>query len=851
MKIFKFFILSFVALIACSGALFATGPEAPLQVQVNFAYISTVTVTFLPVSGSGISYRIYTSTDNEATFIPIATTTALSYTFNYLCPAPPKPVVTYFTTAVSTYAITFGWTPAADPAQTNLYVRVSASSTVDGEGPLSDNAPSVTLAPQIASYNIFSPDDNNFVGNVSGRSFSTASNSSIHLLPNIAFDFFLQSVANDGQAIAKSDVHYFHTLAAQVAFSSITVTTSWNETDGLNNTVRLYTPHGSPNPNNSTSNTDYAVAVTNDKDLTQLWLTGDGTADSAPHWITSDTRNQSNNIPYTQWLHRALIKNTTYYYDVYARNRDGVINWLYQRSSTTTLDITLPQISSLSCIISSYPVVRTILTNESANALNPVFNWRLDVSSFTITAFQIAWSTQYVSGVSASTWSVILQPSYFNQVNISSNAYYSWTASTSSVAYIDPTTAQLYYVKIRAKDKSYTSLPLEFTYRFNPDHIAPAVLDSKVGVSLGALFNGTYYGLPLNGSITIPFSEAMSTTSLLGAGNVELIYLGSASGVSANTNIPLSPSNILYSPPGQSDASMVITAPLAGNSIYRVIVTTNCTDLVGNPMAAAYQKDFHTVIASTTVDTTIFISKTPKEQALITIPANTIALNSFVIYTSNPETTPITAAAGSITNANGKLSDQSALWYFECDLYGPNYAHLSTDLPNPVTISMSYADDDNDGFVDGTKILADKLTIWTLNEDRSYWMKTLSTVDKRNKLVRTTVSHLSTFALMGALSLAIADVKVFPTPWAPESGKPQLGNLTDGITFTGMPQYGDLYIYTIKGELVRHISIANPYSLFIQWNGKNDDGSNVASGVYLWEVKSSEASKTGKLVIIR
>ncbi len=98
---------------------------------------------------------------------------------------------------------------------------------------------------------------------------------------------------------------------------------------------------------------------------------------------------------------------------------------------------------------------------------------------------------------------------------------------------------------------------------------------------------------------------------------------------------------------------------------------------------------------------------------------------------------------------------------------------------------------------------------------------------------------------------AFAAVKVYPVPWAPESGKDRYGDLAAGITFDGITGQGEILIYTINGEQARRIPFSGPAGGKVQWNGRNDDGAYVASGVYLWVVKSGDSTVTGKLIVIR
>jgi len=99
-------------------------------------------------------------------------------------------------------------------------------------------------------------------------------------------------------------------------------------------------------------------------------------------------------------------------------------------------------------------------------------------------------------------------------------------------------------------------------------------------------------------------------------------------------------------------------------------------------------------------------------------------------------------------------------------------------------------------------------------------------------------------------SLAGARIIVAPCPWSPESRKTAMGNLTDGITFANLPAEGEILIYTLTGTPVTRI-IFNDGTYRAKWFGKNDSGQDVASGVYFWVVKSSDGTRTGKLIVIR
>ncbi len=111
-------------------------------------------------------------------------------------------------------------------------------------------------------------------------------------------------------------------------------------------------------------------------------------------------------------------------------------------------------------------------------------------------------------------------------------------------------------------------------------------------------------------------------------------------------------------------------------------------------------------------------------------------------------------------------------------------------------------------------------------------------------------------AFMAISTVCHADVIAYPNPWIPEDTHSLRGNLADGITFAagkGVPISGacDISIYTISGNLVSHRALGASDAK--KWMGKNDNdnGKYVASGVYLWVVKTAQETKTGKIVVVR
>ncbi|MDZ7344390.1 MAG: T9SS C-terminal target domain-containing protein, partial [candidate division KSB1 bacterium] len=74
------------------------------------------------------------------------------------------------------------------------------------------------------------------------------------------------------------------------------------------------------------------------------------------------------------------------------------------------------------------------------------------------------------------------------------------------------------------------------------------------------------------------------------------------------------------------------------------------------------------------------------------------------------------------------------------------------------------------------------------------------------------------------------------------------------IHFIRVPAQCTIKIFTLTGELVRTIehdrSTSNGLD-FAKWDLKNEFGSEVAYGVYLYHLQSSVGSKIGKIAVLR
>ncbi len=88
---------------------------------------------------------------------------------------------------------------------------------------------------------------------------------------------------------------------------------------------------------------------------------------------------------------------------------------------------------------------------------------------------------------------------------------------------------------------------------------------------------------------------------------------------------------------------------------------------------------------------------------------------------------------------------------------------------------------------------------------------------------------------------------VFPVPYKPNSTGKYGGN---GITFLNISPKSNIKIFNVAGEKVFETTTGSEDSYYL-WDGKNNSGNNVASGVYIYFIKSGGNTKKGKIAIER
>lgn len=252
--------------------------------------------------------------------------------------------------------------------------------------------------------------------------------------------------------------------------------------------------------------------------------------------------------------------------------------------------------------------------------------------------------------------------------------------------------------------------------------------------------------------------------------------------------------------------------------------------------------------------------------ASLTLPPGAVEKEVFdITINKNPLYEPLHIDPTLINSANNKIELNEGGW---SRLFPDNITEMSLfdeqDAWNkPFTengaLSMRYKDDDNDGVLDGSNppVRVESVKTWVLDESLAMWAKLpASLYDPASRTITVPFMAPGVYALLGTVDESVKDTYAFPVPFrpnGPHAGSAQGGTGTeaDGITFSNIPQRGDVEIYTLDGRLVKKLSIPSGLVLpKLKWDVRTSGGERAASGVYLWRVVSGGNSKTGKLMVI-
>ena len=154
------------------------------------------------------------------------------------------------------------------------------------------------------------------------------------------------------------------------------------------------------------------------------------------------------------------------------------------------------------------------------------------------------------------------------------------------------------------------------------------------------------------------------------------------------------------------------------------------------------------------------------------------------------------------------------------------------------SLTMYYRD------IDTMNYDATKFVIGYYDEANIRWVVLPSQVNVTSRRVVARPNHLTIFAILQlAPSTNVDNARIFPNPYNPRKH-------TQGMTIANLPARAELKIYTVGGDLVREVGYTTGNSRTV-WDGKNDAGLEVASGVYVMLIKSPIGTTKIKFAVER
>lgn len=245
----------------------------------------------------------------------------------------------------------------------------------------------------------------------------------------------------------------------------------------------------------------------------------------------------------------------------------------------------------------------------------------------------------------------------------------------------------------------------------------------------------------------------------------------------------------------------------------------------------------------------------PNDLVAIGLPPNAFGAPATIFVTNDPVNHPIkidaaTLNAGLSVAPTGHTLVPGSLFEIVPVVGGLPF---TANLGSSATVALPYSDANWDNVVDGTNppIPASGLKAFTLNTTVNRWEELAIARDPGNRRVVAWTPHFSVFALFGPHSIgsSLEGIRVYPIPWMPRGG----GRFdATGITFDRLPTNGVIRILTAAGERVREFGFSGAAAGSAVWDGRNENGRPVASGVYFARVTAADGSvRVVKLAIER
>ncbi|HPQ18064.1 MAG TPA: T9SS type A sorting domain-containing protein [bacterium] len=327
--------------------------------------------------------------------------------------------------------------------------------------------------------------------------------------------------------------------------------------------------------------------------------------------------------------------------------------------------------------------------------------------------------------------------------------------------------------------------------------------------------------------------------------DTDYLYIYYVNQIETALTIPDTEYIISFDTPIINDTITLLTEPV---DIAIPIEATPCTIVfrVWNPVMEKYTDTIVLYLPFIKVTKYCYITKIPKNQINSSDTVNFNAIYfSYFDYTLYEFTIYDTAGINLSNEASIYWDTINFIYYYSPEVV----KHYKNEFRK---INPIYAENFDEK----------QLELFRLEESTNKWIKEFTY--KEQNVIKAKLRHFSVYGVIPAESVNYQEVKnnleefmIYPNPFIPNDGNPLTGrnyagiNDGSGIYFSGLMPNTKIEIYDIAGHLVFEYLHTSSTEGFYQWNVRNKNNENVASGIYIVLVKSGEFKKVEKLIILR
>lgn len=350
------------------------------------------------------------------------------------------------------------------------------------------------------------------------------------------------------------------------------------------------------------------------------------------------------------------------------------------------------------------------------------------------------------------------------------------------------------------------------------------------------------YGAPINGPFPITFGTDIDPTSLVNKVTLTRVSDGQVVPLDLSVGNYSSATQTLFAKPASGQ-------PLDPSTAYKITLAAGIQDFLHIGATAGGQSIvFITALDPAKTSTVLSVYDTAK-QVNLNVPSGSFPQGGFVVPRTSFISPNHTLTNGAYAN-NSLVRELGRVELLMYTLNGQG-APVLGNSPKTVTLTMTpafaaaAAQNAASPAAAGaavSKTDIDPSTIGIFQVQPQGLVKVPSSQVNSDGSVTAQVTAYGVYVLAADITTNLSGAKAYPVPFKPANGD-------TAITFDNLAANTTIKIYTIMGEVVKTIRVDGQTT--VAWDVKNDNGANVASGVYVYQIKNAYSEKRGKLMVIR